>query len=163
VFLIRGGFQLQTTTNWVCSSLRIPALRDVVNSPPLNLIGIYSHPTECIFLFVLFPVLWMISKDTFWITCLVAALAVSRRTNSCLHSCRVARIAVVDVEPANLPVFDPLSPGGGGCVTMSCWCGIGEEDDNEGKWEALRTISLASCQKGISSSPHDCYTQDESC
>jgi len=57
-----------------------------------------------------------------------------------LRSCCVPRIAIYDVAPANLPIFDPLSPGGGGCVSMMCWCGIGEEDDNERKWEALRTI-----------------------
>jgi hypothetical protein len=31
------------------------------------------------------------------------------------------------------------------------WNGIVEEDDNERKWEALRTIYLASPQHGISS------------
>ena len=50
------------------------------------------------------------------------------------------RISVFDVAPVNQPVFDPLSPVGGGCVSMMRWCGIGQEDDNERKWEALRTI-----------------------
>jgi hypothetical protein len=45
----------------------------------------------------------------------------------------VRRISVFDVAPTNLPVFDPLSPGGGDCVSITCWCGIGEEDDNERK------------------------------
>jgi len=52
----------------------------------------------------------------------------------------VPRISVFDVVSANEPVFDPLLPGGGGFVSMMCWCGIGEEDENEWKWEALRTI-----------------------
>jgi len=52
----------------------------------------------------------------------------------------VPRIAVFDVAPADRLVFDPLSHGGGGCVSMMCWCGIREEDDNERQWEALRTI-----------------------
>jgi hypothetical protein len=39
-----------------------------------------------------------------------------------------------------MPVCDPLSPGRGGCVSIMYWCGRGEEDDNEKKWEALRTI-----------------------
>jgi len=47
---------------------------------------------------------------------------------------------IVDVAPTNWLDLDPLSPGGGGCVSMVCWCGIGEEDDNEKKWEVLRTI-----------------------
>ena len=50
------------------------------------------------------------------------------------------RISVFDVAPANGPVFDPLLPGEGGCVSMMCWRGIGEDDDNERKWQALRTI-----------------------
>jgi hypothetical protein len=74
----------------------------------------------------------------------------------------VPRILVCDEAPANLPVFNTLSPGGGCCVAMICWCGIGEEDDNERKWEALRTIYLASCQNGINSSQHDRYAQNES-
>jgi len=73
----------------------------------------------------------------------------------------VPRIAIFDVAPANLPVFDPLSPGGGGSISIMCWCRMGEEDDNERKWKALRTIYLASCQNGISSSQHDRYSQDE--
>jgi hypothetical protein len=74
----------------------------------------------------------------------------------------VPRISVFGVVPANLPEFDPLSPGGGGCVSIMYWCGIGEEDDYERKREALRTIVLASCQNGIYGSLHDCYAQDES-
>jgi len=75
----------------------------------------------------------------------------------------VLRISVFDVAPPNWPVFDPLLPDGGRCVSMMCWCGIGEEDDNERRWEALRTILLASCQNGINNSQHDRYAQDESC
>jgi hypothetical protein len=74
----------------------------------------------------------------------------------------VPRLSLFDVVPANLPVFNPLSPGGDGCVSMMCWCGIVEEDNNERKWEALRTISLASRQNGISISQHHDYAQDES-
>jgi hypothetical protein len=51
----------------------------------------------------------------------------------------VPRISVFDVAPANLPVFDPLSPVRGGCESIICWWEIGEKDDNERKWEALRT------------------------
>jgi len=47
---------------------------------------------------------------------------------------------VLNVSPANQLDFDPLAAGWGGCVSMICWCGIGEEDDNEKKWEVLRTI-----------------------
>jgi len=74
----------------------------------------------------------------------------------------VPRISILDVVSTGRPVFDSLSPGGGGCVSTMCWCGIDVEDDNERKWEALRTILLASCQNGIYSSQHDQYAQDES-
>jgi hypothetical protein len=75
----------------------------------------------------------------------------------------VPKIAVFDVSPANLPVFELLSPCGCGCVSMTVWFAIGEHDDNEKKWEALRTILFAACQNGISSNQHNHYTQDESC
>jgi len=75
----------------------------------------------------------------------------------------VPSISVFDEAPANRPVIDPLPPGGGGCVSMMCWCGIGVEDDNERKWEALRTIWLVPCQNGISCSQHDRYAYNESC
>jgi hypothetical protein len=92
----------------------------------------------------------------------VATLATSWFTNLCLCSCCVLRISVFDVAPANLPGFDPLSPGGGGCVFKMCWCGIGGEDDNEKKLEALRTKLLASLQNGICGNQRDRYDQDES-
>jgi len=139
-FVNHGGFQLRAAINPLSSSLRTPAVRYAVNWPPIASIWIHSHPTAGCFLFFLLPVLRMIFKCASWVICLVVALAVSRWTNLCLHSCCVPRICVLDVAPANLPVFDPHSPGGGGCVSMMCWCGIGEEDDNERKWEALRTI-----------------------
>jgi hypothetical protein len=50
----------------------------------------------------------------------------------------VPRISVFDVAPTDLPVFDPLSPAGGGCISTKCRCGIEEEDDKERKWDALR-------------------------
>jgi hypothetical protein len=46
---------------------------------------------------------------------------------------------------------------------MGWWCGIGEEDDNEKKWEVLRNIWLATMQKGIRSSQVICYTQVDCC
>jgi len=45
-----------------------------------------------------------------------------------------------DVAAANRLDIDLLSPGWGGWVSMICWCGIGEEDDNKKKWEVLRAI-----------------------
>jgi hypothetical protein len=52
----------------------------------------------------------------------------------------MTRSSSFEVAPADLAVFDPLSPAAGGCVSMMCWCGRGEEDDNERKWVALRTV-----------------------
>jgi len=133
-----GGFPVRAAMNSLHSSLRTPAVGYKVNWPPFASIRIYSHPTACCFLFLLLPVLRTIFKCTSWVICLVATLAASPWTNLCLRSCCVPRISVFDVVPANLPVFDPLPPAGGGCVSKMCWCGIGEEDDNERKWETLR-------------------------
>jgi len=161
-FVDHRGFLLRAALNSLRSSLWTPAVGYSVNWLPFASIRIYSHPTVCYFLFLLLPVLRMIFKCASWVICLVATLAASQWTNLCLYSCCVPRISVFDVAPANLPVFDMLSPGWGGCVSIMCWCGIGEEDDNERKWEALRTKYLASCQNGTSSSQHDRYAHDES-
>jgi len=161
-FVDNGGFPLQAVINSLRSSLRTPAVRYTVGWPPFASILIYSHPTACCFQFLLIPVLWTIFKWASWVICLVAALAALQWTNLCLRSCWMPRMSVFDVAPTNWPVFYPPSPGGGGCVSMMCWCGIREEDDNERKWEALRTILPSLGQKGISSSEHDCYAQDES-
>jgi len=134
-----GGVPLRAAMNLLCRSLRTPAVGYTVNWLPFASIRIYSHRTTCCFLFLLLPVLRTIYKCASWVICLVATLAASQWTNLCLGSCCVPRISVFDVAPANLPVFDLLSPGGGGCVSIMCWCGIGEEDDNERKWEALST------------------------
>jgi len=102
-------------------------------------------------------------KCAFWVIFLVAALAALLRTIWCLGSCCVHMSDILDVAHANWLDFDPLSPGCGGCVCIIWWCAIGEEVDNETKWEFLRTIQLASCQNAISSSEDIAYTQDESC
>jgi len=47
---------------------------------------------------------------------------------------------IFDEAPAYLLHSNPLGPGSGGCASMMSWCGIGEEDDNEKKWEVLRYI-----------------------
>jgi len=139
-FIDHGGFPLRAAINALRSSLWTPAVRYTFNWPPFASIWIYSHPTACCYLFFLFPVLRTIIKCASWVICLVAALAASRWSNFCLSSWCLSRTSVFVVAPANRPVFNPLSPGGGGYVSMMCWRGIGEEDDNERKWEALRTI-----------------------
>ena len=139
-FVDQGGFPLRAAMNSLSSSLRTPAVGYTVNWPPITSIRIYSHRTACCFLFLLLPVLRTIVKCTSWVKCLVATSAASRWTNLCQHSCCVPRISVFDVAPASLPVFDPLSPGGGRCVSIVCWCAIGGKDETERKWEALMTI-----------------------
>jgi len=113
-------FPLRPAINSLRSSLRTPAVPYAVNWLPFTSIWIYSHPTAWCFLLFLLPVLWMIFKWAFWDICLVAALAASRWTNLCPHSSCVPRMSVVVVAPANQPVFDPLSPGGGVCVSTMC-------------------------------------------
>jgi hypothetical protein len=72
--------------------------------------------------------------------CLVAASVASRWTTWCLRSCCVPISDIFDEASANWPDLDPLGPSRGGCVSIICWCGIGEEDDNEKRREALRII-----------------------
>jgi len=138
-FVDPGGFTLRAAMNSWRSSLRTPAVGYKINWPPFATIRIYSHPTACCFMFLLLPVLRTIFKCASWVICLVGTLAALRWTDMCLRSCCVRRSFVFDVAPANLLIFVQLSPGGGGCVSIMCWCGIREEDDNERKWEALRT------------------------
>jgi len=57
-----------------------------------------------------------------------------------MRTCCVPMSDIFDVSPTNRLVFDPLAAGWGGCVSMIWWCGTGEEDDNEKKWEVLRSI-----------------------
>jgi len=70
----------------------------------------------------------------------VGASAASRETCLCLHCCCEPISDVFDVSPANWLDFDSLAAGWDGYGSMICWCGIGEEDDNEKKWEVLRTL-----------------------
>jgi len=135
-----GGCLLRAAINWSRSSLRTLALRYTMNWRPFTTIWIHSHPTAFCFLFLLLSVSWTIFKCASLVICLVAALATSQWTNSCLCSCCGPMIAVLDVPPANRLGLDLLPPGWGGSESMICWCGIEEDDDNEKKWEALRTI-----------------------
>jgi hypothetical protein len=139
-FVDHRGYPLWAAINLLRSSLRTLAVHYTVKWPPFASIWIYSHPTACCFVFLLLPVLRTISKCLSWVICLVAESAASRWTNQCLHLCCVQTISVFDVAPANRLGFDLLLPGAGRCGSMMCWCGIGAEDDNERKWEALSTI-----------------------
>jgi hypothetical protein len=135
----QGGFPLRAAMNLLCIALWTPAERYTVNGPPFASIWIYSHVTACCFLFLVLPVLRTIFKCASWVISLVAKLAASWCTNLFLRTCYGPIISVFDVAPANLLVFDPRSPGGGGCVSIMCRCGICKEDDNERQWEGLRT------------------------
>jgi len=97
------------------------------------MVWIYLHPTASCFLFVLLPVFQMIFKSASWVIFLLAALAALRCTNWCLHCCCVLISNVCDEAPAHRLDLDLLGRGCGGSESMICWCGIGEEDDNEMK------------------------------
>ena len=135
-----GGFSLWAAINWSHSSWRIPAVWYRVTWQWLTTEWIYSHRTAWCFLFVLLPVLRTIFKCAPWVIFLVAVLTASQWTNRCLHSCCVHISDALDEEPANRLDLDPLYPGWGGCVSIICWSWIGEEDDNDMKWEVLRII-----------------------
>jgi len=136
----RWDFLLQKVINCSRSSLRTPAILYMVHWQPFTSFQIYSHATACCILFLLLPVLRMISKCAARVISLEAALAASRWTNWGLRSCCVPMSDVFDLTPGNLRESDPLSPGWGGCVSIICWCWIEEEQDNGKKWEVLRTI-----------------------
>ena len=133
-------FPITGSINWSRSSRRTPAICYMVNWRLLTAVWRYSHPTACSFLFMLRPVLRTIFKCASLVLCLVAAPAALQWTNWCLRSCCVPISTIFDEAAANWPDLDPLGPGWGGCVSMICWCGIGEEDDNKKMWEALRII-----------------------
>ena len=139
-FINDGAFQLWAAIYCLLSFLRTRALHYMVNWRPFTSIWTYPHSTAYCFLFLLLPVLLAICKSGFRVICLVTGLAASMRTRGCQCVCCVPRIPVLDIPPAHGPEFEPHSPGRGGCVFMMCWCGIGEEDNNERQWEALRTI-----------------------
>ena len=139
-FVDHEGFTLRAAINWTCNCLCTPAVRYTVKWELFARICLYLHHTACCFLFLLIPVQWTILKCVSWDRRWVPAWAALWWTNGCLHSCSVPMCDVIDVAPATWLYLDPLSPGWGGCVSMICWCGIGEEDDNEKKREVLRII-----------------------
>jgi len=136
----RGGFPLPAAIYWSRSSLRIPADHYAINWRPSTMIRTYLHPVACCFLFLLLPVLGTIfkcaSRAIFW----VATLAASRWTNCCQRCCCVHSSDAVYEEPVVSLDSDLLSLSSGICLAMNCWCGKGEEDDNQKKWEVLRNI-----------------------
>jgi len=75
-----------------------------------------------------------------WFIFLVGASAALRWTRWCLRARCVPFSDLFNVSPANRLDFNPLGAGWGGCVSMIHWGVIEEEDDNQKKWEVLRTI-----------------------
>jgi len=158
-----GGFPLRTEMNWSQSSLHTPSVYYMVCWPSFGLIWAYSHPIACCFSFLLLPVLRTISECASWDIFLEAALSALRWTNWCLPSRCVPESAVLGVMPIDPPGSVPFSPCWGVCVAMICWCRIGEEDDNEKKWEVLRNIYVTTSQNEICNCQVAPFTQVESC
>ena len=59
------------------------------------------------------------------------------------HCCCKPASDTLDEAPIDRIDSDPLSPSLGVSVAIISWCGIGEADDNEKKWEVLGNIELA--------------------
>ena len=135
-----GGFQWRAPIKWSHSSWHTPVVCIMITWRSLTMVWTDSHPTACLLLLVLLSVLQRILKCVSWVLFLGAALAASHWTNWCLRSCCVPISDVFDEASANRLDMDLLWPAWDGCVLMICWCGIGEEDDNNKKWEALRII-----------------------
>jgi len=134
------GFPLLAARMWSRNSLRAPAVCQTINWWLCPTTCIYIHLTACCCWFLLLPVLRRIFNFGSWVIYLVASSAASWWTIRCLHSCCVPMSEIIHESPTNRHDFDPLAAGCGGCVSLTSWCGIGEEDDNEEKWEVLRTI-----------------------
>ena len=157
-----GRFPLRAEMNWSRSSLRITAVYYLVSWPSFTVIWIYWHPTVCCVLLLLFPVLQKIIKSASSVIFLVAAFAALRWTHWYLCSSCVPECDVLVITPDDPPGSVPFSPGGGVCVAINCWCRIGEDDDNEKKWEVVRNTYFATSQKEISNSQVARFTQVES-
>ena len=134
-----GGFALGAAMNWSQSSLCIPAVHYVVSWWSTT-IWVYSHPIGCCFVFLLHVVLWTICKCEYWVIFLVAVLASLWLTDWYRHCCCVPARDALDEAPIGWLDSDPLTPCWGVFVAMICWCGRGDEDDNEKKWDVLRNI-----------------------
>jgi len=133
-FPLREAIDLSTSTR------RTLAVCYTVHWRPLTTVWRYLHPTAYCFFFVLLPVWRKIFKCASWVLYLVAVSAASWWTNWCLRYCCLPISDIFDAAPAHWSDLDRLGPGGGGFVSMMCWCGIGEEDDDEKMGEALRMI-----------------------
>jgi len=157
MFSVTGRDELVTGCLW------IPAVYYMVSWSSFTLIWIYPHPVASCFLFLLHLVLWTIFQCASWVIFLVATLARLWWTNWCLHSCCVPESDVLGIMPVDPPGSVPFSPGWGIWVAISCWCRIGEEDDNKKKWEVLRNIYFATSQNEISNRHVAGFTQVTSC
>jgi len=126
-----GGFPLQGAINWSRSSLPTPNFRYMVNWRPFTKVWIYWHPIACCFILLLLLVLRTIFQWASIVLCLEAALAASWWTNWCLGSCNVPLSDISKETPVDQLSSDLVYTGWVICVSIICWCGLGEDDDNE--------------------------------
>jgi len=139
-FIDHGGFLIHAAIYWSRSSLHIAAVYYAINWRPSTMIWTYSPPIVCCFLFMLHPVLQMILKCVSRVIFLVATSAALQWTNCCLRRCCAPSSNALYEAPVVSLDSDLPSYVWGVCVAMNCWCGKGEEDDNQKKWEVLRNI-----------------------
>ena len=135
-----GGFPLRAALNCSLSSLCILTVPSVVSWWPVTPIWSISQPIASCFLSLLLPVVWTMFKCASQGIFSVAVLAASWWTDWCLGYCCMPASDALDEVSVDLLDSDPLSPAWGVCVAMMCWSGIGEEDDNEKKWEVPRHL-----------------------
>jgi len=159
----RRAFPITAAIYWSHVSPCIPAVCYVVGRQPSAWIWIYSHSIACCLLFLLLLELRNIFNSVAWVKLLVAALAVSWWTYWCLHYCCVPAGATLDETSVGQLYMDPLSLRWRLSVARICWCGKGEEDDNERKCEVLRNRKLAWSRDGMYTRQLARSEQDESC
>jgi hypothetical protein len=92
----------------------------------------------------------------------VAAIAASRCTNWCLGCSCVSARGALDEAPIVWLDSDWITLVRGICGATTCYCGKGEEDNNE-KWKVLRNIYQATGHKGINDCQLARTTQDTTC
>jgi hypothetical protein len=106
-----GGLPLQAAINWSGSSLRTPAVHNIVSWPPSTSIWSYPHLIRWGLVLFLHPVLRTILRYLPWAIFSVAAIAVSGWTNWCLHCCCVSARGEVDKAPVVQLESDSIAPG----------------------------------------------------
>jgi len=121
-----------------------------------------SIPTAFCFLILLRLVFQNDFKCSFEVIFLVTPIAVTRWTNCFVCCSCVTSWHALGETPVSSLDLDAITPSRGVCWAMSCYCRMGEKDDNE-KWQVLRSILLTTSHNAKNNSQHAHSTKHISC